>query len=73
MTAHKVQLQFAQLPRVDANIGQLAKAAVDSIHSPVLLDDLFDDSSRCLAARSRLGGEFYLLLAAGNGYDLIES
>src|ERR1700674_1708668 len=61
MTANKVQLQFAQLIRIDVNIRQFAKAGIDSVDGAIFGDDLFDDGARSLDAESCFLRKTYLL------------
>jgi hypothetical protein len=52
VTADKIQLQLPQLGGIDVNIGQLAKAGVDSVDSAIFRNDILHDGSGSLDAFS---------------------
>ena len=52
MTAHKIQLQVAQLMPFDSDVGKLAEAGVDTVNSATFVDYLLDDRPRRITART---------------------
>jgi hypothetical protein len=73
VAANKIQLQLAQLLPIDADVGQLAKASVDTVDGPILLDNAFNDSSGSLNTHPRIMVECYLLSPVCNVRNLLES
>ena len=63
MTAHQIQLQLANLRRVDANVGQLSKARVDAIDRAIFGDDSLDDAAGLFNSLACFGGERHVFFS----------
>src|SRR5215213_8363379 len=73
VTAHKIQLQLNQVRAIDAHVGQLAEARVDSVNSAALRDDILHHLSRLLDAHACIISENNLFPAFCDINDLLES
>jgi hypothetical protein len=53
VTPHQIQLQIAQLIRLDAHVRKTSESRIDAINRSTLRDDLFNDAPRGVDPRAR--------------------